>query len=486
MAKELLGGKHMLKRLSPLTFLALMGIALLLAACSGRPGSEEEAGSVAQAASAEEAEEEAGVPVEIELVEIGDISLVFSYSGTVQPEDEINVVPGAAGRVESLLVEVGDEVQAGDPIAIIEDDNYLAQLKQAEAALTTARLNLAKMELGSRPEEIAASQAAVELARASLNDVANIDDNERTRAAAELARAEAALRTAQTEYDKIAWAGDVGSTPQSAALQQATITYETSLANYNLNTNPSDSQLSPLMLQLAQAELNLALRIDPFREVDFATARAGIAQAEAAVELANLQLEETTITAPFAGTIAELNITEGSRVNQQAPIASLISDQLETVINVEESRISQVSPGQSAALNVSAYPGQDFPAMVTSVAPTADRNTRTFEVKLTPTDGAELLRSGMFADVSVLAQENTNSLLAPRTAVFQNGDEPTVFVIDGDHTARQRPVTTGLFDDSRVEILSGLKAGDAVVVAGQPNLIDGAKVEIISDPRIAE
>ncbi len=394
-------------------------------------------------------------------------------------------MPGAAGRVASVLVEVGDEVKTGDTIAVVEDDTYRVQIKQAEAALTSARLNLAKMELGSRPEEIAAAQAAVELARAALNDVATVDDNERTQAAAALAQAESALRSAQADYDKIAWAGDVGSTPQAAALQQATIAYETALAAYNLGTNPSDSQLAPLMLQLAQAEVNLALRIEPFRQVDFEMARIGIQQAEAALELANLQLDETTIQAPFDGVIAELHITKGSRVGPQAPIALLISQELEAQVEVQESRIGQVETGQNASLNITAYPGQDFPGVVTSIAPVANKNTRTFAVAVTPTDGSGFLRSGMFADVSILAQENQNTILAPRTAIIQ-GEQPSVYVVNDDNTVEQRDITTGLFDNQRTEILSGLKAGDAVVIAGQPNLIDGAKVEVSNDPRVAE
>lgn len=472
---------------SRIVFILLLGIALIVSACSGSQAASDatpESESVAQAAPLEK--EEVPVPVEVALVETGDVSLIFSYSGTIQPEDEVTIAPGAAGRIESVPVEVGDEVKAGDTIATIESDTYLAQIKQAEAALTMAQLNLAKMQLGSRPEEIAAAQAAVELARASLNDVATVDDNERTKAASDLANAEARLRTAQAEYDKIAWAGDVGATRQAADLQQATVAYEKALADYNLQTNPSDSQLSPLMLQLAQAELNLSLRVEPFREVDFATARAGIQQAEAALELANLQLDETTIKAPFDGIIAELNITEGSRVSQQTPVALLISNELEALVNVEENRISQVSTGQSASLNVGAYPDQDFPGVVTSIAPTADKNTRTFEVKVKPTDGADLLRGGMFADVAILAQEKTNTLLAPRTAIVQSGEEPLVFVVKEDNTVEQRTVTTGLFDTNGIEILSGLKAGDLIVVAGQPNLIDGAKVEVTNDPRIAE
>ncbi len=476
-----------MKKFSILPFLMLLSAIFVISACSSQSSAAESENPEAAAQTAvEDVEEpEKSVPVEVAVVETGDISLIFSYSGSLQPQDELNIVPGAAGRIESVMVEVGDIVKAGDPIAVIEDDIYQTQIKQAEAALTTAKLNLAKMELGSRPEEIAAAQAAVELAKASLNDVATVDDDERTQAASNLARAEANLRRAQSEYDKIAWAGNVGTTPQALALEEATIGYETALSTYNKQTNPSDSQLAPLMLQVAQAELALALKVQPFRQVDLATAQAGIQQAEAAVEAAKIQLKETIITAPFDGVIAELNITEGSQVSQGTPIAHFISQELEAKVGVQESLISQVEQGQSASLQVTAYPSQDFPAVVTSVSPTANADSRNFEVKVIPTDGQDLLRSGMFADVSILAQENTNTILAPKEAVIQ-GDEPYVFVVQENDTVEQRTVTTGLFDNERVEILSGLKPGDVVVVAGQPNLQDGTIANVVNDPRIAD
>jgi RND family efflux transporter MFP subunit len=240
------------------------------------------------------------------------------------------------------------------------------------------------------------------------------------------------------------------------------------------------------MLQLAQAELNLALKLEPYRPIDIELAKNTIAQAEAAIELIEIQLDETVIKAPFDGIIADLPISQGSRANSQAPVARLISEEIEAVVEVQESLISQVDKDQSASLTVTAYPGQSFPGVVSSVAPSADSNTRTFEVKVTPTQGAELLRSGMFAEVSILAQQKRNTTLVPRTAVIQGSDSPTVFVIGDDSLAEQRQVTTGLFDSNRIEILSGLKPGEVVVIAGQPNLIDGIKVEIIDDPRIAE
>jgi RND family efflux transporter MFP subunit len=225
--------------------------------------------------------------------------------------------------------------------------------------------------------------------------------------------------------------------------------------------------------------------VQPYRQIDFAQAKVSIKQAEAGLEAAKLQLAETSIYAPFDGTISRLNITEGSRVGQQGPVAHLISNELEATIGVQESAIGQVETGQNASLRVTAFPGQDFPAVVNSVSPTANPDSRTFSVKVTPTEGQELLRSGMFADVSVLAQENKNTILAPREAIVQK-DQPTVFVVKDDNTVEERTVTTGLYDQNRVEILQGLQPGDVVVIAGQPNLQNGNKAEVVNDPRVAD
>ena len=463
-----------MKKLSIIAFVFLFGAALLVTGCGAQNGDQ----ALAQAAP-QEPTPEAVTPVEVASVEMGDIAQVYAYAGNLQSKDEVGILPAASGRVEAVLVEVGDEVKTGDPIATVERDRYIEQVRQAQAALTTAKLNLAKMELGSRPEEIAAAQAAVQLAKAALNDVANINDNERTTASAALAQAQVALSKAQSDYDKIAWAGNVGETREAQALEQATISYENALAAYNLQTNPSDSQLAPLMAQLTQAELQLALRLEPFREIDYEIARTAIEQAESGLAMANLQLDETTIKAPFDGVIAELYITEGSSVGPQTPVARQVSNQVEASIEVEESRIGQVFAGQNASLQVSAYPGQEFPATVTSVAPVADKDTRTFTVKITPVDAKGMLRSGMYADARLLIDEKKDTLLVSRDAVTLIDDQPTVYVINGDRV-EQRQVSTGLENDGQIEILSGLKEGDTVVTAGQPNLVDGAKVEVVN------
>jgi HlyD family secretion protein len=425
--------------------------------------------------------EKTGVPVEVATVETGSISLLLSYSGNLQAQKEVYLVPKAAGEIKQILVAVGDQVKKGDPIAIIEDDVYAAQLKQVQGALVEAKLNLQKMEEGARPEEVAAARSALDLARAALNDVENIDDNERTSAALNLANAQAALKLAQYEYDKIAWAGQVGQTPQALQLEQATNAYEAALSAYNLQTNPSDSQLAPLEGQLVQAELKLALAEEPFRPVDFEIIGAKIQQAEAAVELAQLQLDYTTIEAPIDGVIAELYIEEGGLVGNTSSAGLVLSNEIEVKVNIEESRLAQVEKGQHVSLRVSAYPGVEFPAVVTNVAPHADTSTHTFEVTIVPLDKEGKLRSGMFADTTLLAQEKEDTLLVPLTAVTSVDSQPTVFVVNGDGTAEARAVTTGLTNKTEVEILSGVKAGEEVVTAGQVNLEDGVKVDVVPE-----
>lgn len=456
-----------------LLILLLVG-ALPLTACNSITKPE----TVAQAAAPPPEPEIPAAPVQVAEVETGDIAVVYSYSGDVQATHSLNVMPGAAGRIEAVLVEVGDELKAGDPIAMVEGKIYQAQLSQAEAGLEAARLSLAKMEQGTRPEQIAAAQAAVQFARNAVNDLTEISDDERTAAVAALAQAEAALRLAQSEYDKIGWAGQAGMLPQALQLEQATIGYEAAKAAYELQTNPSDLQLSPLMVQLAQAELALAMAKKPFTQTDFDLARAQIKLAEAAVDMAKIQTEETTIRAPFDGVVAELYITEGSMAGPQAPVAMFVSQQVEVTFNVEESRISQVRPGQNAALRVAAYPGRDFPAVVTSVAPIADQDSHTFVVKVTPLDDDHLLRSGMYADLSLLVEEKQATLLVPRAAVTEIDGQETVYVVNDDATVERQAVTTGLETGEQLEILSGLSAGQQVVVAGHAGLEDGIKVEV--------
>jgi membrane fusion protein (multidrug efflux system) len=179
--------------------------------------------------------------------------------------------------------------------------------------------------------------------------------------------------------------------------------------------------------------------------------------------------------------VAEVYATTGSIASPQSPAIKLISSNMEIVIQVPEAQVANVFEDQPAALKVSPYPSEDFPALVDTVAPSADSTSHTFPVTIIPADGAGKLRAGMFAEITLLLEEKTNVVLIPRTAMTLIGEQEVVYVVSEDgQTVTQRPVTTGLSTVDQIEIVEGLSAGETIVTAGLSNLSDGARIEIVA------
>ena len=224
-----------------------------------------------------------------------------------------------------------------------------------------------------------AAQVAIDSLETPTND-------QRTVAAANMAKAQAALQLAQHDYDKIS------SPARPAAARKLwrcnrppSITSRLSPA-YNLTIKPTDGQLAPLQNNLAQAQLKLALTKQPYIDSDLAQVQATVDQAKAALDLAKAQLGYATIRAPFDGVVAEVYVSHGAFVSTSTPVVNFISNAQEVALDVEEARIGQIKNDQHASLRVATYPGKDFAAMVTSVAPMADSRTHSFQIKVTPAD----------------------------------------------------------------------------------------------------
>lgn len=420
-------------------------------------------------------------PVEIASVDSGNIATVLNYSGNLQPVKMLSLVSIVSGAVEEVKVEVGDVVRAGDPIMRVEDTAYKAQLKQAEAGLTVAQSNLAKMENGAREEQIEMAKAGLAAANAQFEGLTTLTDDERTLASANFAQAEAVLRLAQYEYDKIKWADQAGQTPQALQLQQATIAYETAKAAYDMQANPDESTLTQLRSAVRQAELNLQLTENPFTDNDFAIARAGVSQAEGVVALAQYQVDNVVLRAPFDSIVAEVYSVVGSVASPQFPAIKLISSELEVSLEIPENDLPKLYKGQPAALKVAAYPGKDFPAYVDSIAPAADATSHTFTVKITVPDETGLLHAGMFANVAILIDEKVDVVLVPEFAVTVINGQNVVFVVsENGESVSLRPVELGIADEDRVEITGGLQTGERIVTVGLSNLSDGSVINIIA------
>lgn len=209
-----------------------------------------------------------------------------------------------------------------------------------------------------------------------------------------------------------------------------------------------------------------------------AQAQAALDQQQAALAIQQANLNDSFITAPFDGVISDRQVSQGAIVTTNTPIMTLISKQVEVVLNVEEANIAKFQQQAPARFTVTAFPGEQFTGVITSIFPSGDARSRTFTVKVRPDEQDGRLRPGMFAQLSVVLDRHENVPVVPKDAIVQKNDKPVVFTV-ADNTATQRIVELGLSDDKRVEIKSGLQPGEDVVISGQATLRDKDRVRVV-------
>ena len=166
-------------------------------------------------------------------------------------------------------------------------------------------------------------------------------------------------------------------------------------------------------------------------------------QAQAALSVAQSNLDQTILTAPYSGVVATKLLTPGAFASATAPIMTLVGNAVEVHITVEEARLGLVSPGQTVNLTVPAYPGVNFPGTVTVIAPVGDARAHTFDVTIVADQSDGRLRSGMFSEVDLTVAQKPDAVLVPKEAVVQQGGNSRVFVVQ-DGKAQARPVQVGL------------------------------------------
>lgn len=204
--------------------------------------------------------------------------------------------------------------------------------------------------------------------------------------------------------------------------------------------------------------------------------------AKAAVELAKLDLAETTITAPISGYIAERNAKVGNLTEsfQRAQMFYIVQQKiLYGIVHLPEKELPHVHKGQQASLALLATNDQSVSAFVERISPVIDPETGTFKVTLRVPNEDNRLKAGMFAQVKLNYDTKDNALLMPRKALINIDDEYNVFVVK-DGIANKTPVTIGYQENGYVEILSGLAADAEVIVTGHHTLKDQAPIKVIN------
>ncbi len=212
---------------------------------------------------------------------------------------------------------------------------------------------------------------------------------------------------------------------------------------------------------------------------DLEKARIGLKKAEADLITARKALRDTKIKAPISGIVNKRLVENGQFVAGGMPICEIVNTaKLRIWVKVPEKDIFKLAKGQVVNVTIPAFPGETFSGKINSIGEKAD-NAMKFdaEVVMDNQAGEHHLKAGLFSEVKIPV-EAAETILIEKTAITGSMKNPTVFVVEGDKAVKKE-IITNESDEKFVEVVSGLKKDDKVVVSGQLNLNDGDRVKII-------
>lgn len=215
------------------------------------------------------------------------------------------------------------------------------------------------------------------------------------------------------------------------------------------------------------------------REEDLATAKAGVAQAEAAVALARLSRENAVIKAPISGVVNQVNVQLGDMAGGGLPVLNVVDiSKVKLNLQVSEREVIRLSRGQEVNVALDVQPDVMAKGRVSSIAPAADARTGLFAATVELANSEGNLKPGMYGTAHVVVKEIADVMAIPERAVFTAEGRPAVYVVQ-EEVARLVPVEIGIKSDGFVEIRSGLDVGDEVIVRGREFVTDKAPVRVV-------
>jgi RND family efflux transporter MFP subunit len=353
---------------------------------------------------------------------------VVHATGTLSPQEEATLSVKVSGRLEKVSVDLGSAVKRGELIAQLERRDYELRVQQARAAVAQARAAVG-LPLEGTEENV------------NLEQVASVREAAAVRAEAEKNRE----RVARLSKEGVS----------------------------------SRSELDTVETALAVATTRYASAVEEAR-----TRLAVLAQRRADLALAEQQLADTVIVAPFDGAIQSRFASPGEFLSIGTPLASLVRlDPLRLRLEVPERDSLQVQSRQRVRLHVEGSRAV-FTGMVARVSPAINEQNRMLLVEA-DVPAQPSLRPGLFVRSDIVVSENEPAIAVPTNSVVVFAGIEKVITVD-DSKARERVITTGRRGGGWVEVLTGLKAGEAVVLnpgnlrTGQP-----LKVTEASEPSFA-
>lgn len=380
-----------------------------------------------------------------------DLRTVVTATGTLQPLVRVKVGSQLSGQIAELHVDFNDPVRRDQPMAQLDPVPYEARLREATAALESARANaeIRKVMI----DEAAAALAAVKARRTVL-------EARRRGAAAGQVRAASELERKQQLYQN--------RTVPASELEAARSASDTASASLR----EAEAEIAAHQTEVARSEA--ALRV---AQAEFANAQAAVKEHEALLEQAAFELARTTIRAPIDGVVIERNVDRGQTVaaSLESPTLFTLAQDLRRMAvhaRVDEAGIGGIRAGQAASFEVDAYQGRSFAGKVVQIrqAPEVTQNVVTYPVLIEVDNADRALLPGMTATVRITVAELPAALAVPNAALRFRADRavgsaPTVWLVRGEGEPVPVQVRTGQADERWTQILDGpIREGDRVVI----------------------
>src|SRR5215813_13580077 len=391
---------------------AALSAVILLSACTSVAGKRADAPAKSDR-----------IQVRAVAVKVNQLRRNVESVGSLFALEEVTVSSEVEGKVDEVLVDIGDHVELGQPLVNVSTTELKLALDQQRALYQQARARL-----GVTGES---------------DDLKNVID------AAEVKKAAADLKEAQEIYKR-----------SQMLLEKQLLPRQ-------------DFDQTEARLHAATAAYDLAVQ-------SVQNLRAQLPQYRAAVELAEKKLRDAVIRAPFKGQVKERVVAPGQYLKVQTPVMIIVSmDPLRVRLKIPEMMAGWIRAGEGIHVSVEAYADKTFSGKLTRTNPVVDPQSRTFEVEALLDNSEGLLKPGFFVKARIPSGKVDRVLAVPRDALQYSYGVYKVCLIQGD-VLKETEVKIGELAGEDAEIVSGVTAGAmiAVPVNGQV-LKDGARIQIV-------
>ena len=409
--------------------------------------------------------------------ERGDLTATIGATGTVRANQTAVLAWQTTGTVKSVNVRVGDEVEAGQVLATLEQTSLPQIVILAQAELISAERALDDLLYSNTPS--AQAQLAVVNAQEAYDDAKQSRDNlNYDRADSEaIEDAEARYIMAQEQVDRAEKAYKMfAHLPEShprraaaySALYAAKEERDRALASYNWYLGePDEQEIAGADARLAVAEAQLEDAQREWERLKDGPDPADVAAAQARVTAAQATLNLARLSVPFAGTVTVTNPMPGDQVSP-GTVGFRIDDLSRLLVDVQVSEvdINSVKVGQPVVITFDAILSKEYHGRVIEVARVGNvvQGAVEFTVAVELTDADELVKPGMTAAVTIVVKELENVLLVPNRAVRLVNGQRVVYVLHNGEPAMVA-ITLGASSDVMSEVVRGdLREGDLIIL----------------------